>query len=65
MKALIHFPEGACIMDASLNLFLRQLLRAVIVALIPVVLVSFCSIPYTLQGHPGEPRVDAISRHMT
>lgn len=52
-------------MDASLNLFLRQFLRVVIVALIPVVLVSFCSIPYTLQGHPGEPRSSAISRHMT
>ena len=54
-------------MDSSLRLFVHQLAGAVALALLPVVLVAFCSIPFNLGGHPGEERpIDmATQRHMT
>jgi hypothetical protein len=54
-------------MDSSLHVFVRQLVGAVAVALVPVVLIAFWSIPYSLGGHPGEERgIDmATQRHMT
>ena len=54
-------------MDSSLHVFIRQLAGAVAAALVPVVLVAFWSIPYSLGGHPGEARsVNATTpRHMT
>jgi hypothetical protein len=44
-------------MQTSLKLFIRQYLGVVIATLVPVVLVAFMSIPFSLGGHPGEPRV--------
>lgn len=41
-------------MDSSLRLFLFQFVGVVLAALVPVVLVTFLSIPYILGGHPGE-----------
>jgi hypothetical protein len=54
-------------MDSSLHVFVRQLAGAVAAALIPVVLIAFCSIPYSLGGHPGEARSIEVAtpRHMT
>lgn len=54
-------------MDSSLRVFVRQVIGAVAAALVPVVLVAFWSIPYSLGGHPGEERgIDtATARHMT
>jgi hypothetical protein len=54
-------------MDSSLQVFVRQFLWTVAAALVPVVLIAFLSIPYTLGGHPGEARqfVPTAARHMT
>ncbi len=41
-------------MDSILLSFIRQFLRVVLTALVPVVLVTFLSIPYSLGGQPGE-----------
>ena len=54
-------------MDSSLRVFVRQLVAAVATALVPVALIAFLSIPYSLGGHPGEERrIDmTTSSHMT
>lgn len=54
-------------MDISLRLFTRQFMGVVLAALVPVILVAFLSIPYSLGGHPGEERSagNSGSRHMT
>jgi len=54
-------------MDSSLRLFVQQFVGAVLAALVPVVLVTFLSIPYTLGGHPGEARAAELpsAQHMT
>jgi hypothetical protein len=54
-------------MDISLRLFTRQFMGVVLAALVPVILVAFLSIPYSLGGHPGEERSaeNLGSRHMT
>jgi len=54
-------------MDSSLRVFVRQLAGAVAAALVPVVLIAFWSIPYSLGGHPGEARSVGMAapRHMT
>ena len=54
-------------MNSSLRLFIRQVLNVVLAALVPVVLVAFLSIPYSLGGHPGEDRTATASssQHMT
>jgi hypothetical protein len=54
-------------MDSSLRVFVRQIMSAVAAALVPVVLIAFLSIPYSLGGHPGEERrIDmATATHMT
>lgn len=54
-------------MDISLRLFTRQFMGVVLAALVPVILVAFLSIPYSLGGHPGEERSTEhfSSRHMT
>ena len=54
-------------MNSSLRLFIHELLSVVLAALVPVVLVAFLSIPYTLGGHPGENRTATASssQHMT
>ena len=54
-------------MNSSLRVFVRQLVGAVAAALVPVVLVAFWSIPYSLGGHPGEARSVGMATptHMT
>jgi len=54
-------------MDASLRFFIRQFSGVVLAALVPVILVAFMSIPFTLGGHPGEARSAAgsVAQHMT
>jgi hypothetical protein len=54
-------------MNSSLRLFICELLGVVLAALVPVVLVAFLSIPYSLGGHPGEDRTATApsSQHMT
>jgi hypothetical protein len=54
-------------MDSSLRLFVRQFAWTVAAALVPVVLIAFLSIPYSLGGHPGEERrIDmTLAGHMT
>ena len=54
-------------MNSFPRLFVRQFVGVVAAALIPVVLVTFCSIPFNLGGHPGEARVAtaSTSTHMT
>ena len=43
-------------MDTSLRLFISEVAGAVAAALVPVIIVAFLSIPFTLGGHPGETR---------
>ncbi len=47
--------------------FTRQFLAVVVAALLAVSLVAFLCVPFTLGGHPGEPRPSspAASNHMT
>jgi len=54
-------------MDSSLRVFVRQIAGVVAAALIPVALIAFWSIPYSLGDHPGEVRSTepAMARHMT
>ena len=54
-------------MNPTRRSFVHQFAAAVVGALVPVVLVAFCSIPFNLGGHPGEPRAAAMptSTHMT
>ncbi len=54
-------------MNSSLRLFICELLGVVLAALVPVVLVAFLSIPYSLGGHTGEDRTATApsSQHMT
>jgi hypothetical protein len=43
-------------MDTSLRLFISQYLGVVLATLMPVVLIAFLSIPFSLGGHPGDAR---------
>jgi hypothetical protein len=54
-------------MSTSLHSFIRQFTGVVIATLVPVVLVAFLTIPFTLGGHPGEMRPsDAlVGQHLT
>ncbi|MDE2604901.1 MAG: hypothetical protein KGL68_03165 [Burkholderiales bacterium] len=54
-------------MHHELKIFAGQWLRAVLIALVPVVLTAFVTIPWNLGKHPGEPamRVASAERHMT
>ena len=54
-------------MDNDLRHFLARLLGVVAMALLPVVLTAFISMPLSLGRHPGEPapQGEAASRHMT
>ncbi len=53
-------------MHADLHHFLSRRIRAILLALAPVVFTAFVSMPLSLIRHPGEPaRVDAHARHMT
>jgi hypothetical protein len=54
-------------MQTDLHEFLAQLAGAVAMALVPVVLVAFLSIPLSLNRHPGEAAAPAVAlpQHMT
>ena len=54
-------------MVTPLRMFIRQFVGVVAAALVPVLIVAFLSIPFTLGGHPGEARpAEALAgRHMT
>ncbi|WP_157691741.1 hypothetical protein [Noviherbaspirillum autotrophicum] len=54
-------------MHPVLRLFIHQYLAVVAVALAPVVLATFVTVPINLGGNPGEPRVAAmaVERHLT
>lgn len=43
-------------MHPDLHCFVRQFIGVVVIALLPVIAVTFLSIPLSLSGHPGEPR---------
>jgi hypothetical protein len=43
-------------MDASLHLFISQYLGVVLATLMPIMLIAFLSIPYSLGGYPGNER---------
>jgi hypothetical protein len=55
MTASIHFNKEVS-MNTSLRLFISQYLGVVIATLMPVILVAFLSIPFSLGGHPGDAR---------
>ncbi len=44
-------------MHSALRLFIRQFTGVVLATLVPVALVAFLSIPYSLGGHPGDERL--------
>ena len=46
-------------MHPTLKQFIIQYVAVIGAALIPVIAVSFLSMPYNLGGHPGEARVTA------
>jgi hypothetical protein len=55
-------------MNASLMSSLRSYVGFVAAAMLPVVLVAFCSIPVSLGRHPGEPAPGSsmpLPRHVT
>ncbi|WP_155835223.1 hypothetical protein [Herbaspirillum sp. RV1423] len=44
-------------MHPALQLFARQYLGVIFATLLPVLVVTFLSIPLNLNGHPGEARI--------
>jgi hypothetical protein len=54
-------------MHQDLKAFGVLYLRVVVMALIPIAITSFLSIPYSLGGHPGDsiPRSSVADLHMT
>lgn len=44
-------------MHPVLHLFVRQYLGIVCAALLPVFFTAFMTIPFSLGGHPGDPRI--------
>jgi hypothetical protein len=54
-------------MQPTLRLFVQQYLGTVCAALMPVVMTAFFSIPFALNGHPGDAvGADAVvESHMT
>ena len=47
-------------MHPALKQFIIQYVAVIGAVLIPVILVSFLSMPYTMGGHPGETRGTAV-----
>lgn len=47
-------------MHPTLKQFIIQYLAVIGAVLIPVIIVSFLSMPYTIGGHPGETRSTAV-----
>jgi hypothetical protein len=61
----IHFNERP-FMHSALVLLIKQVAGVSIAALAVVVFVAFVSVPYTLNGHPGEARAtDTSVQHLT
>ena len=54
-------------MNTDLKNFVVAYLRVVVMALVPMVLTAFLSIPYSLGGNPGDPyaRAQSSDQHMT
>jgi hypothetical protein len=53
-------------MHTELVLLIKKVAAVSIAALAVVVFVAFVSLPYTLNGHPGEARAtDTAMQHMT
>ena len=54
-------------MNPDLRSFAAQWIRIAVMALVPVVLTAFISIPMSLGGHPGEGQARVVSGdgHMT
>jgi hypothetical protein len=53
-------------MHSALVLLIKQVAGVSMAAVAVVVFVAFVSIPYTLNGHPGEARTtDTATQHMT
>ena len=54
-------------MDADLKDFAAQWLRVALMALVPVVITAFVSMPLSLERHPGEgiAASNLTSQHMT
>lgn len=54
-------------MQADLHLFLTRLAGVVVATLLPVVLVAFLTLPFSLGRHPGEAPsgLPVLSQHMT
>ena len=54
-------------MNNDLRHFLARLLGVVAMALVPVVLTAFMTMPLNLSRHPGDavPQGSAVLRHMT
>ena len=61
----IHFNERP-FMHPALVLFIKQVAGVSMAALAVVVFVAFVSVPFSLNGHPGEARVtDTTVQHLT
>jgi len=67
LQSFIQIKKGKPAMHPTLRLFLREYLGIVFAALVPVVMTAFLSIPVSLGGHPGEPRIAAAltDQHMS
>ncbi len=54
-------------MHPALRHFTRQYLGFILMALLPVILTAFLSMPLSLGGHPGEARAGAapFALHLT
>ena len=53
-------------MHPDLHRFLSRLARTIVLALVPVMLTAFVSMPLSLNRHPGEPApVEAAMAHPT
>lgn len=54
-------------MNTDLKQFVLSYLRVVLMALMPLAITAFLTMPYILGGHPGEPlsRADLTEPHMT
>ena len=53
-------------MNTDLKTFVEQMLRAILMTLVPVVATAFLTMPINIGGHPGEmPAQTTGQRHMT
>ena len=54
-------------MSADLGIFAAQMARTILMALVPVILTAFVSMPLALERHPGEVTSagPSVEKHMT